>query len=307
MLLLLSIYAFVNGCIKDDYDFIYHRKNILNQQSSRINDALYRIHQDISAPLPAAELAQVAAYSEQHFHRTFKVVVGESVHCYIRRVRLEFAANQLMFDVQASIQSVAIRCGFNSVSSFSRAFKVAFGMSPGRWRSGQSQIKTKVTADALTLKTDFPYKIRELPTRKVAYVRHRGYDKSIKLAWQKLIAWASTQGIDYSQQFGLHHSNPTIVPLQDCRYVACIGITESVLARGPVNVLKIPGGLHAIFQLSGSYGDLLMQLEHILVSWLPASGLKMLPTPAYVQYHKNHFIAKDACYELELCLPVSFY
>ena len=285
------------------------KENTLNQQSNRINDVLYRIHQDISAPLPAAELAQVAAYSEQHFHRTFKAVVGEPVHCYIRRVRLEFAANQLMFDAQASIQSVAIHCGFNSVSSFSHAFKVAFGMSPGRWRSGKSQIKTKkkVTVDDLTQKNDLPYEIRELPARKVAYIRHRGYDKSIKLAWQKLIAWASTQGVDYSQQFGLHHSNPTIVPLQDCRYVACIEITESVLARGPVNVLKIPSGLHAVFQLTGSYGDLLIQLEHILVNWLPESGLKLLPTPTYVQYHKNHFIAKDECYELELCLPISFY
>lgn len=46
------------------------------QQVSRINDVLFYIHQDISRELSAKELADVAAYSEQHFHRIFKDVVG---------------------------------------------------------------------------------------------------------------------------------------------------------------------------------------------------------------------------------------
>lgn len=37
---------------------------------------LFYIHQDISRDLSAKELADVAAYSEQHFHRIFKDVVG---------------------------------------------------------------------------------------------------------------------------------------------------------------------------------------------------------------------------------------
>jgi AraC family transcriptional regulator len=281
---------------------------MLNQQSSRINDVIYFIHRDISASLPAAELAQVAAYSEQHFHRVFKSIVGESVHCYIRRVRLEFAANQLMFDVQASVQSVAIHCGFNSVSSFSKAFKATFGMSPGRWRRERNQLEIPAKdVEKCAPVIDFSYEIRELPARRVAYVRHQGYDRSIKKAWQKLIAWASAQGMDYSQQFGLLHSNPALVPLKDCRYVACIETSDSVFARGPVNVLQINAGLHAVFKLAGRYGDLLVQLENILAYWIPASGLKMLPTPIYVHYYKNHFIANDERYEIDLCLPISFY
>ncbi len=70
------------------------------QNLSRINDVLYYIHQDISRELLAADLAKVAAYSEQHFHRIFKQIVGEPVHQYIRRTRMEYAANQLMFDVR---------------------------------------------------------------------------------------------------------------------------------------------------------------------------------------------------------------
>ncbi|MEF1192718.1 AraC family transcriptional regulator, partial [Vibrio parahaemolyticus] len=94
-----------------------------HQQVSRINDVLFYIHQDISRDLSAKELADVAAYSEQHFHRIFKDVVGESIHQYIRRTRMEYAANQLMFDTGSSVLDIANKCGFNSVSSFSRAFK----------------------------------------------------------------------------------------------------------------------------------------------------------------------------------------
>ncbi len=92
---------------------------------------LYFIHQDISNELLAKELAAIAAYSEQHFHRLFKGIVGEPVHHYIRRTRMEFAANQLMFDAKSSVLNIATKSGFSSVSSFSRAFKSTFEMSLG--------------------------------------------------------------------------------------------------------------------------------------------------------------------------------
>ena len=66
----------------------------------RINEVLSFIHRDITADLQAKKLAEIAAYSEQHFHRLFKQVVGEPVHQYVRRTRLETAANQLIFSPQ---------------------------------------------------------------------------------------------------------------------------------------------------------------------------------------------------------------
>ena len=290
-------------------------------QQLRINDVLYYIHQDISRDLPAAALAQVAAYSEQHFHRVFKDVVGENVHAYVRRIRLEFAANQLMFEAHSTVLEVANNAGFSSVSSFSRAFKERFLAPPGVWRSTAAGLqnnrkKSPETSDKQSSqKTKFvkktawdqQVKLLELPARQVAYVRHTGYDKSIKRPWQTLQAWAISRGRDYSEQFGLLHSNPALTPLAQCRYVACIGIDEPLLARGGVNSLVIPAGLHAVFKLTGRYGDFLIQLDQILSQWLPHSGLKMLSTPAYVNYKKNHFLAEDEFYELDFCLPVSFY
>ncbi|WP_162048412.1 AraC family transcriptional regulator [Vibrio taketomensis] len=285
------------------------------QHVSRINDALFHIHKDITQDLPAKLLADVAAYSEQHFHRVFKHVVGEPVHSYVRRVRMEYAANQLMFDVHTSVVDVANKCGFNSVSSFSRAFKATFAMSPGEWRNPirhsaeKPYLKDPEIAAAYlrVAERNLPEPlVIDVPTRSVAYVRHQGYGRSIAKAWLLLKAWAETEQRDFSLQFGLHHSNPAWVELDKCRYVACIAIDKPVQRRSVVNQMTVPGGLHAVFRLTGVYGELLPQLSMILERWLPQSGFKQRSTPAYVQYHRNHFLNNDEQFELDFYLPVSF-
>ena len=288
-----------------------------NQHLSRINDVLYFIHQDISSALLAKNLANIAAYSEQHFHRIFKSVVGESVHVYIRRIRMEFAANQLMFDSKASILDIANKSGFVSLSSFSRAFKSTFNMSPGQWRNHDHQyqrsqsllLDQEIAANYQRLyKMKTPkHKLVELPARHVAYVRHQGYDRSIANAWHTLKAWAKLEGRHFSEQFGLHHSNPAWVELKKCRYVACVEIDSPILRRGVVNSMTIPAGLHAVFRLEGKYGELLPQLSHILEHWLPSSGYKMQSTPAYVHYQKNQFLSESEEFLLDFCLPISLF
>lgn len=287
-----------------------------NQQISRINDVLFYIHKDISQSLFAKELAAIAAYSEQHFHRVFLLVVGEPVHTYIRRIRLEFAANQLMFDTQSPILDIATKSGFSSLSSFSRAFKSLFAISPGQWRS-QDRLNSqkpyltdpeiaKGYHELYTLPLPKP-RLVELPAKSVAYVRHQGYGRSISDAWQLLKVWADSEQRDFTQQFGLHHSNPACIELAKCRYVACVAINKPIQKRSIVNSLTIPGGLHAVFSLKGKYGELLPQLSNILENWLPNSGFKMQSTPAYVHYFKNQFLEENEVFELEFNLPISLF
>jgi len=293
---------------------ISHRNN--QQQQSRISDVLFEIHRDIAAPLSAAALAKVAAYSEQHFHRVFKQVVGETVNVYIRRARLEHAANQLMFDHNSSVLSIAQKCGFASLSSFSQSFKQLYQTTPAQWRHiDRVKSKSPYLSDAEIAAAYQRVKNYNLPkpelltlnNQRVAYVRHQGYGRSIRQAWQTLHAWAMSNNIDLTQSrdIGLHHSNPEWVPLNECRYVACLPIDKSLIRRGIVNSLTIPGGLHAAFDLTGKYGELLPLIGKILETWLPTSGFKLQTTPAFVHYRKNHFLAKDEQFDVRLFLPIS--
>ena len=95
--------------------------------------------------------------------------------------------------------------------------------------------------------------------------------------------------------------------MDQCRYVACIAISEPIKYRSVVNQMVIPGGLHAVFRLNGRYGELLPQISMVLEKWLPTSGFKQRSTPAYVHYHQNHFLNSDEVFELDFYLPVSFY
>lgn len=286
------------------------------QHQTRINDVLFHIHQDISQELGAKSLADLAAYSEQHFHRIFKQVVGEAVHSYIRRIRMEYAANQLMFAPTSSILEVAQSCGFQSVSSFNKAFKATFQMSPSAWRQYDTQTSEKpylsdpeiAAGYRLVAQSHLPApRILEVPERLVAYVRHTGYGRSIRNAWLILKAWANSENRAFTQQFGLHHSNPAWVALDQCRYVACLTIDRPIKHRSIVCQLTIPAGLHAVFRLTGKYGELLPKISQVLEQWLPQSGFKLRSTPAYVEYHKNHFLSDDECFELDFYLPISFF
>lgn len=283
-------------------------------QRSRIDDALNEIHKDIRAELPASQLAKVALYSEQHFHRVFRELVGESVHSYIRRTRLEHAANQLTFDPHSPVQDIAEKCGFSSLSSFTRAFKQHFQLTPGAWRKRDErpQLQPWLADDEIASgyrriqHLDLPNPVFvEREPQTVAYVRHQGYGRSIRQAWQKLQAWAILERRDFSRQLGLHHSNPNWVPLKDCRYVACLEIDSPLLRRGSVNALTIPGGLHARFDLKGRYGELLPWISKINEEWLPRSGFRAQVTPAFVEYRQNHFLNEEETFDLSFFLPLS--
>ncbi len=283
---------------------------------SRINNVLHYIHSDLNKNLSANALAKIANYSEQHFHRVFKEQVGESINQYIRKVRLEASANQLMFSPDRTVADIASKCGFQSLSSFAQAFKKQFSTSPGRWRESQKRVNNppylldKEIAAAYQKLVDVALpevEFVQLAPINVGYIRHTGYSRSIKQTWQILNAWAMSQGLLNNRQLGLHHSNPTSVSLDKCRYVACIEIEKPLTKTGLVNSMMLPGGLHAKFDFEGVYGELLPSISKVLEQWLPNTGLIAGTTPAFVIYQQNHFLSKDERYQLSFYLPVSFY
>ncbi len=294
-------------------------RNKLRQQQTRINSVLYYIHGHLNEALVAQELAERAAYSPHHFHRVFKQVCGTSVNHYIRSARLELAANRLMFEPDTSVIDIAQGCGFQSPASFSQVFKKHFTVSPSNWRAfgynayfTQLQEQQKSTLLGAAKKSCLPnVTIKPLPARDIAYVRHLGYDRSITHAWQYLRAWAFSAELDWDKQemIGLHHSNPDIVALDQCRYVAAITLPtsfchSSIKNNNSVGVLTIPSGSYASMKVTGTYGDLLPVMHNFYHQWLPTSGYELGTTPGYAIYRDNHFLNSSGQFDLDFCIPV---
>jgi AraC family transcriptional regulator len=92
-----------------------------------------RLHADLAARPTLAELAAEAGVHPvtlaRAFRRTFACTVGE----YLRRLRLERAADQLAGGSQP-LAEIALTAGFADQSHFSNVFRRRTGMSPSAYR-----------------------------------------------------------------------------------------------------------------------------------------------------------------------------
>lgn len=89
--------------------------------------------ENIDTPLDQEDLAEIFGRSTRHLERIFKSVLQETPKSFYLGLRLE-EARDLLSDTTLSILEVAIATGFNSRSSFSKAYKTRFGESPSRFR-----------------------------------------------------------------------------------------------------------------------------------------------------------------------------
>jgi AraC family transcriptional regulator len=101
---------------------------------SRVNKVIDYINHNIDAELSLDVLSAIASFSPYHFHRLFKGVIGENLYDFIQRIRLEKAANLLLYQPDMAITEIALHCGFSSSAIFARAFRARFNMSATLYR-----------------------------------------------------------------------------------------------------------------------------------------------------------------------------
>lgn len=80
------------------------------------------------------EAAQLAGFSKFHFSRLFKSFTNVSYYKYVNQKRIAFAEN-LLIDPALSVTEVALRSGFDSLSSFIRMFKIVKGVTPTEFKT----------------------------------------------------------------------------------------------------------------------------------------------------------------------------
>jgi AraC-like DNA-binding protein len=91
------------------------------------------IHEAYLEPVDIASLAEIAGVHPAHLSRVFREQTGLPVGAYVRRLRIDWAANELV-RTDASLSDIALRAGFADQSHFTRAFKRQIGLTPGCYR-----------------------------------------------------------------------------------------------------------------------------------------------------------------------------
>lgn len=75
------------------------------------------------------DMAELSGYSKYHFSRIFKRYTNCSFYKYLNTRKIE-QAEKMLIDDELSITEVALRCGYSSLSSFIRMFKIIKGCTP---------------------------------------------------------------------------------------------------------------------------------------------------------------------------------
>jgi AraC-like DNA-binding protein len=98
-----------------------------------IGAALGLIHKSPEKSWTVAKLAAEVGMSRSPFAARFMALVGQSPMSYLKRWRLQLAA-QLLQDRTLSLSDIAERVGYESTAALSRVFKREFGVSPAQYR-----------------------------------------------------------------------------------------------------------------------------------------------------------------------------
>ena len=91
------------------------------------------LHASFLEAVEIVALAEIAGVHPAHLARAFREHTGMPVGAYIRRLRLDWAATELIRS-DATLSDIALRAGFADQSHFTRAFKRQTGLTPGCYR-----------------------------------------------------------------------------------------------------------------------------------------------------------------------------
>ena len=84
--------------------------------------------------LTLAVLADRLKTSRNNLSQVLNQRLGTTFYDYINRWRIQAAASRLRDDQETGILDVALDCGFKSKSTFNKAFKTHFSVSPSEYR-----------------------------------------------------------------------------------------------------------------------------------------------------------------------------
>ncbi len=108
--------------------------NVMNE---KISDRMERVSQHIQSnyhkPISLTEISNVASMTEQSFSRWFKQSTGMTFIDYLMQLRTTVASN-LLINTSKPMSEIAAESGFNSSSSFNRAFLKLKKCSPRTFR-----------------------------------------------------------------------------------------------------------------------------------------------------------------------------
>ena len=115
--------------------FLFDRYGIENKAfDPLVENVKNYIRENLAYGFSVQELSAVFNYTPKHLGHIFKVRTGKSIKEYCNVQKTE-QAKRLLVESDMSVEDIAARAGFNSVTYFDRVFRKLTGLSPRAYRA----------------------------------------------------------------------------------------------------------------------------------------------------------------------------
>jgi AraC family transcriptional regulator len=302
-----------------------------SEYAARFNRVLDYIQSHLAEPMGLATLAAVACFSPYHFHRLFHGWMGETIHDFIFRLRVERAATQLVYNPRKSITEIALDCGFSSSSTFARAFKTFHGVSASEWRQNRKIRKTdrkaceagntitkadwEVTGGSgsfreLPMTMNLQVEVQQLAPMHVAYLRHVGPFQENSALFEQLFGricgWAGPRGLlgPDTQFLSIYHDNPDITEAQKLRLDVAITVPESTKVDAEIGKQRLEGGTYAVTRVKIRAKQYMEAWDSLMGGWLPSSGYQPDDRPCFEISLNDPKTDPEGMHHVAICLAV---
>lgn len=260
---------------------------------SRMNNALAFIEEHITEDIDYSEIFKMAFCSEYHFKRMFSFLAGISLSEYIRRRRLTLAALDLK-DSGLRIIDVAVKYGYRSADSFSRAFHSMHGILPSEARSEKTLLKAfpRMTFQ-LSIKggDETNYRVVEKETfmlvgfKKRVPIIFEGVNPEIAKMTELLTPEVIQQlkSISNVEPIGMISASTNFSEgrmEEKGELDHYIGVATSSDETAEFDILKIDACTWAVFEAIGPFPETLQNVwGRIYSEWFPSSGYEAVEAP----------------------------
>ena len=102
-----------------------------------LSETLDYIEENLTAELSPEDCAEKCGYSLSNMQKMFRCTFHIGISDYIARRRLTAAAKELI-ETDSSVLDIAVKYGYNSHETFTRAFTRLWGVSPSKFRKSRS-------------------------------------------------------------------------------------------------------------------------------------------------------------------------
>jgi len=216
------------------------------------------MEQRVGEDFDIAEIAAGFDLSLHHFHRLFLAETGEAPAAYLRRIRMDVAAQQLCWTDRPASE-IGYNVGYHSKASFTRAFAARFHETPARFRLSARQGSSRAPKPG----KPSPVCIRTVGSFHVVAKRYFGELQRVRDYWADFLSVlppALRRG-GAALYPGLFHDDPRHTPAGQCRYDCCITVSsdfadvDGALARRGLHLYRTRPGEHCVVRHRGPFTE----------------------------------------------------